>query len=79
MPRLHEFEVIHLPEEGLTEAQLERIREIQDELEEEWRGATGLASGKPSPGIGSDWGLLPTTPAGDPQDAGEDEGTRSAT
>jgi hypothetical protein len=55
----HEFEVIHLPAEGLTEAQLERIREIQDELEADWEGARGLASGEPSPPVGEGWGLLP--------------------
>lgn len=55
----HEFEVIHLPAEGLTEAQLERIREIQDELETEWEGARGLASGLPSPPVGEGWCLLP--------------------
>lgn len=53
----HEFEVVHLPVEGLTEAQLERIHEIQDELEREWEGARGLASGLPSPSVGNGWGL----------------------
>lgn len=53
----HEFEVVYLPTEGLTEAQLERIQEIQDELEREWAGARGLASGIPSPSVGSGWGL----------------------
>ena len=55
----HEFEVIHLPGEGLTEAQLERIKEIQDELDRQWEGAQGLASGEPSPPVGEGWGLLP--------------------
>lgn len=55
----HEFTVVHMPAEGLTEAQLERIREIQDELEREWEGARGLASGLPSPSIGDGWGLIP--------------------
>lgn len=54
----HEFEVVRLPAEGLTDAQLERIREIQDELEREWKDARGLASGLPSPSIGEGWGLL---------------------
>jgi hypothetical protein len=58
----HEFEAIHLPEEGLTEAQLERIQEIQDELESEWAGARSLASGELSPPVGEGWGLLPQTP-----------------
>lgn len=55
----HEFEVIHLPAEGLTDAQLERIAEIQEELEREWEGARGMASGLPSPPVGNGWGLLP--------------------
>lgn len=55
----HNFEIVHLPTESLTEAQLERIREIQDELEREWEGARGLASGIPSPPVGDGWGLLP--------------------
>jgi hypothetical protein len=55
----HEFEVVYLPTEPLTEAQLERIKEIQDELEREWEGARGLASGLPSPSVGDGWGLLP--------------------
>lgn len=62
----HEFEVIHLPEEGLTEAQLERIQEIQDDLDAEWEGARGLASGLPSPPVGEGWGLLPQTPPPSP-------------
>jgi hypothetical protein len=53
----HEFEVVHLPAAGLTEAQIERIQEIQDELEREWEGACGLASGIPSPSVGDGWGL----------------------
>jgi hypothetical protein len=57
----HEFEVIHLPAKGLTEAQLERIQEIQDELEDQWKGACGLASGNPSPSVGSGWGLTTKT------------------
>ncbi len=53
----HKFQIIHLPEDHLTEAQLERIREIQDELEAEWKDARGLASGAPSPSVGDGWSL----------------------
>ena len=53
----HEFEVVHFPEEGLTEAQLERVAEIQQELEDKWAGRRGLASGLPSPAVGRGWGL----------------------
>lgn len=53
----HEFEVVYLPEDGLTEAQLERVAEIQQELEDAWAGRRGLASGLPSPAVGRGWGL----------------------
>jgi hypothetical protein len=53
----HEFEVVHLPSEGPTEAQLERVAEIQQELEDTWAGRRGLASGLPSPAVGRGWGL----------------------
>ena len=54
----HEFEVVHLPPEGLTESQLEKILEIEEELELEWKDARGMASGKPSPSVGEGWGLV---------------------
>lgn len=54
----HEFEVVHHPTGGLTEAQLERVKEIRDELEKEWEGAAGISSGIPSPSVGEGWGLL---------------------
>lgn len=50
----HECEVIHRPE-TISEAQLERVAEIQQELEEEWEGLTGLASGTVSPSVGDGW------------------------
>lgn len=53
----HEFEVVHLPSEGVTEAQLERVAEIQQELEDTWAGRRGLASGLPSPAVGRGWDL----------------------
>ena len=53
----HQFEVVHSPEEGVTEAQLERVAEIQQMLEDEWAGLRGLASHLPSPPVGSGWGL----------------------
>lgn len=53
----HEFEVVHLPSEGVTEAQLERVAEIQQELQDTWAGRRGLASGVPSPAVGRGWGL----------------------
>jgi hypothetical protein len=53
----HEFEVVHLPPEGLTEKQRRRILEIEQEIAKEWEGRTGLASGKSSPAIGKGWNL----------------------
>lgn len=53
----HVFEVIYRPEH-LTEVQLERVAEIQLEIEEQWAGLTGLASGKGSPSVGDGWGLF---------------------
>ena len=53
----HVFEVVHLPTKALTEPQLERIQEIEDELEKEWEGARGLASGLPSPPVGKGWNI----------------------
>lgn len=50
----HVCEIVHLPE-AITAAQLERVTEIQQELEEEWEGLTGLASGIESPSIGKGW------------------------
>lgn len=63
----HEFEVVHLPSEGVTEAQLERVAEIQQELQDTWAGRRGLASGIPSPAVGRGWGFgdfvtLPSKP-----------------
>lgn len=53
----HEFSVIYAPTEP-TEAQLERVAEIQEEIEASWKGRTGLASRRVSPPIGQGWGLL---------------------
>lgn len=53
----HVFEVVYQPDE-LTENQLERVAEIQKELQEEWRGRRGMSSGKLSPPVGNGWGLF---------------------
>lgn len=52
----HEFKVIYRPE-ILTEAQMERILEIQEEIEDKFRGKTGL-SGTPCPPVGKGWDLI---------------------
>lgn len=70
----HEFEVVHLPSEGVTEAQLERVAEIQQELEDTWAGRRGLASGAPSPSVGDGWGLCElSTPPAPPRVVAESE------
>ena len=53
----HKFEVIYRPE-TLTEAQLERVAEIQNGIEEQFFGKAGLASGRSCPSIGQGWGLF---------------------
>lgn len=58
----HEFTVVYQPDQ-LTDAQRRTIALLQEELEEEWKDAAGLASGRPSPPIGEGWGLLETESA----------------
>ena len=53
----HEFEVIYRPETP-TEAQLERVAEIQNELEEKFFGKSGLTGTCSCPSIGQGWGLF---------------------
>ena len=55
----HEFQVIYKPE-TLTEAQLERVKEIQDYIEERFFGKAGLTGGRTCPSVGKGWGLLPS-------------------
>mgnify|MGYP003087897603 FL=1 len=53
----HKFEVVYQPE-TLTEAQLERVAEIQNGIEEQFFGKAGLASARSCPSIGQGWGLF---------------------
>lgn len=53
----HEFRVIYRPE-TLTEAQIERVAEIQNELEDEFFGKSGLTGTRSCPSIGQGWGLF---------------------
>lgn len=55
----HEFQVIYKPE-TLTEAQLERVKEIQDDIEERFFGKAGLTGDRTCPSVGKGWGLLPS-------------------
>lgn len=59
----HEFEVVHMPTEGVTEAQLERIAEIEAELAQQWDGRTGMSGNTTSPPVGRGWGLNNPKPA----------------
>ena len=53
----HEFYVIYRPE-TITEAQLERVAEIQNEIEENFFGKAGLTGTDSCPSIGQGWGLF---------------------
>ena len=53
----HKFAVIYRPE-TLTEAQLERVAEIQNGIEEQFLGKAGLVSARSCPSIGQGWGLF---------------------
>lgn len=53
----HKFVVIYRPE-NLTEAQLERVAEIQNGIEEQFLGKAGLVSARSCPSIGQGWGLF---------------------
>lgn len=53
---VHEFEVIYRPN-ALTEAQRERIAEIQNGLEDEFLGKVGLTGTRCCPSIGNGWNL----------------------
>lgn len=53
----HEFEVIYRPD-TITEAQLERVAEIQIQIEEEWFGKAGLTGTRTCPSIGKGWELF---------------------
>lgn len=54
----HNFKVIYQPER-LTEAQLERVAEIQNDIEERFFGKSGLTGTRSCPSIGQGWGLFP--------------------
>lgn len=54
----HHFVVNKLPVGGCTEAQLEAVEGIEDEMEKRWEDRTGM-SGTSSPGIGVGWNLDP--------------------
>ena len=53
----HKFQVIYRPE-TLTEAQLERVAEIQNGIEEDFFGKAGLTGTRSCPSIGQGWGLF---------------------
>ena len=53
----HEFEVIYMPEKGLTAAQKEVILSIEENIQEEWKNKRGLSSGISSPDVGMGWGI----------------------
>jgi hypothetical protein len=69
----HIFEVVKLPVGGCTPAQMATVGEIEKNLDDEWRGRCGLASGIPSPPVGEGWGLCkkPEPPKPGPEEPEE--------
>ena len=53
----HQFEVIYMPEKGLTAAQKEVILRIEEEIPEQWKDRRGLTSKRPSPDVGMGWNI----------------------
>lgn len=76
----HEFVVSKLPAGGLTEAQRETVKRLEQELVEQFDGAVGM-SGRTSPSVGNGWGLKtapkPVTPKADAKPAGAEQVTKS--
>lgn len=50
----HKFQIAKVPLSGCTEEQINRLKQIQLELNEEWAGKVGM-SGKKSPPVGGGW------------------------
>ena len=53
----HNFKVIYKPE-NLSEAQFERVAEIQEGIERVFLGKTGFTGTRSCPSIGQGWGLF---------------------
>ena len=53
----HDFEVIYVPQEGLSNQQKEQILKIEEDIQEEWKDCKGISSGEPSPSVGYGWNI----------------------
>ena len=53
----HDFEVIYMPDDGLSEKQKEQILKIEEQIQEEWKDRRGLSSGEPSPSVWYGWDI----------------------
>ena len=53
----HEFQVIYMPNEGLTAAQKDVILHIEEDIQEQWKDKRGMSSGLPSPDVGMGWNI----------------------
>lgn len=53
----HVFMIDKLPKSGLTAAQKEAIKQLEAQIEADWKDAEGLVSRTPSPPVGKGWGL----------------------
>lgn len=73
----HRFQVIYRPE-NLTEAQLERVAEIQNGIEEQFFGKAGLVSARSCPSIGQGWGLFHREESVIVEDNKDDSGEQSS-
>lgn len=75
----HEFKVIYMPEEGLTESQRKQILELEDQIQETWKDVKGFSSGKPSPSVGYGWNICgrekPLCREGEQDQASQNSGT----
>jgi hypothetical protein len=67
----HECRVIARPP-LLTPAQVERVKEVEGDLEARYRGKVGLASREPSPSIGDGWGLAHPKKVEEPASSAEE-------
>ena len=53
----HDFEVIYMPKNGLSEQQKEQILKIEEKIQNEWKDRKGMSSGEPSPSVGYGWNI----------------------
>lgn len=52
----HQFEVLYMPQNGITDAQKQTILKIEDEIHEKWQ-SNAASRDKTTPGVGMGWNL----------------------